>query len=308
MSGVGKVSEYDEIVTGGEQFVVAKKQSSAVQARKTNIQGARRYLTDIKMKPQRKNLILSLLEGTFRIAIARKNVDYCTALAQSLGLVDEDEEEELIVKLELHFENAREEDAFAYEALEKKVKYKGIADWFESESIPFNVKQEGTLLEIINYLVKVDDASLAKKLEMQIKELKTVDREVKLNYQDWFDAENIPFTLSDDATLAEVSSHLAKLDSAQFDAELERVRVLYEIYGDDAFPWRLPSMTGYAEQYLLRSQLEEDDGENFYEEDAKCRNNNCGSRRSRIQIFEHVRTDNGKMIIRNCIKCGVVRH
>lgn len=253
MSRVGKVSDHEQILESDLSFVVAPKVSSKLQFRKTTARGVARYLTDVKVKsPQRKKEILSLLEGSFRAAISKKNIDDCAEIAASLGIVDEEEEEELIIKLEEEFTRAKESDAFDYDGLEKRLGYEGIAKWLEEKNTYLTQKDEGTLLEMINYLVKVDDDS--------------------------------------------------------FSQELERVRTLYEIYGDDAFPWRLPTMKEYSERYLLRSQIEEEDGENYYEEDVPCRNNNCGSKRSRIQIFEHVRTDNGKMIIKNCIKCGVIRH
>lgn len=251
---IGTVADYEELLESGpSSYVVAPRTTSKLLFSETTVRGVGRYLVDVKIKkPQRRKEILSLIEGSFRAAISKKHIDDCAEIAASLGILDEEEEEELIAKLENEFIKAKESDAFDYNGLEQRLGYKGIAKWLKEKNTYLSRKDEGTLLEMINYLVKVDDQS--------------------------------------------------------FSSELERVRILYEIYGDDAFPWRLPTIKTYSERYLLRSQIEEEDGENYYEEDVPCRNNQCGSRRSRIQIFEHVRTDNGKMVIKNCIKCGVIRH
>lgn len=252
MSGVRKVSDYEELVEAGPSLVVITKASAKLPSRGTALRGVERYIEKVETEKWRKDAIRALITSYFRIAIAPRNIDYCVKIAESVGLEDEDEEEELILQLENAFENGNEKNAFAYEELAKRLNRREINSWFARNATPLTDENEGAILEMVNYLVKVEDAV--------------------------------------------------------FENELERVRILYEVYGNDAFPWRLPSIKPYSDRYIILSQLEEEEGENYYEEQTPCRNNNCGSKRSIIHLYEDIRTDNGKRIIKNCVKCGAVRH
>lgn len=252
MSGVGKVSDYDEAVGTEETFIIAKRQSSAIQYSKSNTRKIGSYLANIStIDDQDKRKIEALINKNLRVAICPRNIEYCQSIAQSLNLDDEDEEEDLIGEMEDYFEDAVEEDAFEYGKFADAMGYEGLLDWFERSVIQFDQTHEGTLLEIIKYL--------------------------------------------------------SNFKASKLNAEINRVEVLYEIYGNDAFPWKLPSIIGLSNRYLAHSEVEEHDDENYYEEDTDCRNNGCGSRRTKIQLFEHARTDNGKVVVKRCIKCGIIR-